>query len=66
MTWLLTWSGQHALAEAGVAYPLDPQAVENTPAHWFLTPKSDALILDETAIKNTGDALAQWDAASNG
>lgn len=66
MTWLLTWSGQRALAEAGAVYPLDPEAVENTPAHWFLTPKSDALVLDEAAIKGTGDALAQWDAASNG
>lgn len=66
ITWLLTWSGQRALAEAGVVYPLDPEAVENTPAHWFLTPSSDALVLDEAAIGDAADAVAQWESAREG
>lgn len=66
ITWLLTWSGQRALAEAGAVYPLEPEALENTAAHWFLTPSSDALVLDEAAIGDAADAVAQWDSARKG
>lgn len=44
MTYLISPQGQRALAASGTAYPLT-EAADTTPAHWFMTPREDAVTL---------------------
>ncbi len=64
--WLLSWDGQHALAQDGVVYPLEESAGENTPASWFMTPQDDAITVNEPASNATTWALDQWRSALAG
>lgn len=66
LAWLEGGQGQNALAEAGEVYPLDLSSVENTPAHWFLTPMADAVPLTPMDAAGLADRRAIWSGTSAG
>lgn len=63
LAWLAGAQGQSALAAAGAAYPLDIRSVENTAAHWFLSPLSDAVAVTPADAAGLADHVATWNAA---